>query len=445
MQKILAGIVFFLILQACKHPPMDSKAPENEQAVQPGFSWQVYKNPVEAGFSADALENIKAYFDNSRLSALFVVYRDHVVLALGEYDRRFQCHSIRKSLMNAVVGSGFDEHIIHLDNTLEDLGIDDLRGLTKKEKQAKLRHLLQSRSGVYHPAVYETPSMADQRPERNSKEPGGFWYYNNWDFNVLSSLVEQEMGDDFWHLFSERIARPLDMEDYRELDAYYYIDSTVSFHKAYACKLSARDLARFGLLYLHKGVWNGKRILSEEWIRVSTIPYSQTNTSRGGYGYLWWIPTLADSIQAFAACGVGTQVLLVIPQLELIIVQRVNTYTGNTHPFDRCLYEMIVKAKVLPAQDSHLLGPLPSTGKEMTYRIRARSDFAGKYEGMDGVYNVREYGEGLMIEYPKGMKSLLISGYGRDTFLVDDVLEIIGLKKLPSSTTGTLTVLGSMK
>ena len=328
------------------------------------FTWRMIKNPEQAGYSREAIRHIQEDFRRSGMAALFVVHRGRVVLALGDYQRRFPCHSVRKSLMNAVVGIAVDEAKINLDMTLAELGIDDTGRLTPAEKQATVRQLLQARSGVYHPAVYETPSMSRARPKRGAHRPGTRWYYNNWDFNVLSTIVNRETGDDFLRLFRTRVAEPLGMEDYREFDGNYFLDPAVSRHAAYGFKLSARDLARFGLLYLRKGDWDGKRILSREWVEESTRSYSDTQTVRGGYGYLWWIPELAGGDEAFAACGVGTQVLLVVPDMDLVVVQRVNTFAGLNHPFDPELYRKIIDAiKGVDGKDPELI-PLPSRPTE---------------------------------------------------------------------------------
>ena len=74
--------------------------------------------------------------------------------------------------------------------------------------------LLEARSGVYHPALYETPAMAKQRPARGSHEPGTFWYYNNWDFNALGTIYEHATGSGIYDALDRLIARPIGMQDY---------------------------------------------------------------------------------------------------------------------------------------------------------------------------------------------------------------------------------------
>ena len=413
-------------------------------AAEP-FAWLIHKNPEDAGYSREAIRRIENHYARSGLASLFIVHHGSVVLSLGDYQRRFQCHSIRKSLMNAVLGTCVDENQIDLNKTLAELGIDDVGGLTTGEKRATVRQLLQARSGVYHAAVYETGSMSRAKPKRGAHDPGSFWHYNNWDFNVLSTIVNQETGDDFLRLFRTRIAGPLGMEDYREFDGNYFQDPAVSRHAAYGFKLSARDLARCGQLYLQKGVWEGKRIISEKWIEESTRSYSDSRTARGGYGYLWWIPDLGGGLKAFAACGVGTQVLLVVPNLDLVVVQRVDTFIGKQHPYDSALYQMIIQAvRGVSGMESGLI-PLPARKETADGAVRDRDRYAGPYHATDGTYLVRAQGDSLLITYPKGMQARLLPRQEAGTFLVEDILEVIRLEKPEAGKDGILRVLGTTK
>src|SRR5207247_606298 len=84
----------------------------------------------------------------------------------------------------------------------QELGIDDSEpSLTPEEKKATLGDLLKARSGVYHPALYETPGMKAARPRRSSHAHGTFWYYNNWDFNVLGTVFERQTKNSLFREF----------------------------------------------------------------------------------------------------------------------------------------------------------------------------------------------------------------------------------------------------
>lgn len=86
--------------------------------------------------------------------------------------------------------------------------------------------------------------------------------------------------------------------------------------------MSARDLARFGQLYLDGGRWAGKQIIPENWVRDSLTSYSETDRRDRGYGYMWWIldPAVFSSGAGLAA-GNGGHYTAVIPSKRLIIAQ----------------------------------------------------------------------------------------------------------------------------
>lgn len=105
---------------------------------------------------------------------------------------------------------------------------------------------------------------------------GSFWHYNNWDFNTLGTIYEQQTGEKIFEAFEKRIAQPLQMQDF-ELDDGGHVTGESSIHPAYPFHMTARDLARFALLYLREGRWRERQILSRNWVEESTVAYSEAN------------------------------------------------------------------------------------------------------------------------------------------------------------------------
>ena len=245
---------------------------------------------------------------------------------------------------------------------MAELGIDDNPpSLTPQEKQARVRHLLQARSGVYHVALAESADMAAARPARGSHPPGTFWYYNNWDFNVLGAIFERATGRGFFEEVKRRLAEPIQMEDFRLEDG-YYVRGPASIHPAYSMRMTARDLARFGLLCLRQGQWRGQQIIPREWLRESTTSYSNTN-ELGGYGYMWWIaldgrhfPGVTVDDGTYSAVGMYGHFLVIIPSRDLVVVHRVNSdLPGRNVSADQFgrLLRMILEAKATGAPEHH--------------------------------------------------------------------------------------------
>jgi len=322
------------LLISCSDEPVDIAVPYVSPQL-PNSSWEVIDNPDAVGWSSNKLKEAYQYSLSIETAALMIIYDGKVLYHWGEIDRKFNMHSCRKSLLSALYGIHVEEGNIDLSLTMSELGIDDNPpSLSELEKTATIKMLLKARSGIYHEAAYEAASMKEARPERHSHAPGTFWYYNNWDFNALGTIFEQETNTKIFEEFKNRIADPMGMEDFQVSDGSYVYED-LSIHPAYPFRMTARDMARLGLLFLQNGVWDGNQIISEEWINESTTSYSNAGIA-GGYGYMWWIavdgkllPGLQLEDGAYTASGYNGHFILVIPNLDLVIVHRVNTDINN--------------------------------------------------------------------------------------------------------------------
>lgn len=301
------------------------------QSVYPGQDWERLADPASQGWSVAKLKLARDYAATIPTTAVMIVQGGRVVDEWGDTTGRYNIHSIRKSFLSAMYGIHVADGCIDLTKTMGQLGVDDNEpSLTAVEKQATVHDLLKARSGVYHPALYETPQMKQARPARGSHAPGTFWYYNNWDFNVLGALFERFTKANLFREFKASIADPIGMQDFR-LEDTQYVTGPDSVWPAYPFRMSARDMARFGLLFLRNGNWSGRQIVPATWVADSVKAYSEAGES-GGYGYLWWIAaggkhlpgaTITDG--SYSARGAGGHYILVIPARDLVVVHRVNT------------------------------------------------------------------------------------------------------------------------
>lgn len=396
----------------------------------PRDGWMRYATPEDAGWSSAGIAGANALAESIGTAAFMLVYDGAVVATYGDVSRRYMCHSVRKSLLSALYGIYVDEGRIDVRRSLADLGIDDQGPISEAEKQATVIDLLTARSGVYHPAAYETPAMARSRPARGSHPPGAFWYYNNWDFNALGAIFRQETGEDLFQAFADRIARPLRMQDFRVRDGYYHREREHSAHPAYPFRMSARDMARFGLLFLREGRWGGERIIPASWIRESTRSYSEVDRpGLAGYGYMWWI--VGGDLQrygAYTATGVGTQTITVVPDLDLVFVHRVDTYAGERVGLEAilALLERLIDARMdEPAAAPRLVPladpPAPARTVDVPEEILRR--YARSYEYPSGrtVEVTLRDGELLLHDSLAGTFALL--PLSETEFLIEDALE----------------------
>ncbi|NIM59890.1 MAG: serine hydrolase [Candidatus Aminicenantes bacterium] len=330
------------------------------QQRYPGEHWEKASRPEALGWSAEKLQLAKEHFEKIGSAAVVIVVDGLILDEWGETSRHFRSHSMRKSLLNAIFGIHVHEGHIDLETTLEELGIDDNEPLTESEKQATIRHLLKGRSGIYLPALSLGGSL--DNPPRGSQAPGTFFQYNNWDFNVLGTIFEQETGTKLFEEFKRRIADPLHMEDFSLEDCIYFHgshgDNVNTRFPAYPFRISARDLARFGLLYLRNGQWRGQQIIPAEWIRESWTPYSVYFGTKTLYGYTNWKIYLKGKLlpggvrledNVYWTSGVGVHRVYVVPWANLVFVHRINSDIPLRRPdgdeVDRLL-ALILQAKI---------------------------------------------------------------------------------------------------
>ncbi|MBK9240174.1 MAG: serine hydrolase [Acidobacteria bacterium] len=384
--------------------------------------WMAYADASEAGFSTAALEEARVFADSNRAAAVMALYRGRVVAAWGAVDRPLMAHSVRKSLAGALYGIAVDEKVLSLSDTLSELGIDDEPALNAEEKRATFRDLIASRSGVYHGAAYADADQEKQRPARGSHPPGTFWFYNNWDFNTAESVYQQKAGEDIYAAFHRRIGRVIGMEDFEPARQLRVLEPSRSRFPAHTFRISTRDLARFGQLYLQEGRWGSQQVVPAAWVRESFRVHSMTG-EKTGYGYLWWIyeagslganyPTL-DKMAVYLARGTGGQTVFVIPQAEMVVVHRGDTDNGRSvaGPSIWQLVERLVAARqgvavaaprLMPMVVQPLASNLPAPSEPVVIPTDSatRRRFSGEYVVAPGaVARVFEYNDRLFMSIP---------------------------------------------
>ena len=263
-------------------------------------------------------------------SSLLVLQDGRTVVELGDTTRASYVASVRKSLLSVLFGIQVDAGTVNLDATLDELGVDDVGGLLPLEKTARLRDLLTSRSGVYHPPS-SPGSDEDAFPPRGTKAPGQYFVYSNWDFNAAGAIFEKAGGLTVFDAFEKYLAGPLGFEDYDPTRQRMLGNARKSAFPAYHFFLSARDLAKIGLLMASGGQWEGRQHVPREWVRDSVATHVRradmapaTGFGTCDYGYLWWLPREPGPQWegAFLAAGNYGQFLLVLPAIRSVIVHR---------------------------------------------------------------------------------------------------------------------------
>lgn len=311
------------------------------------------------GWSAAGLERVEERLDAIGTAAFILLTDGETMLSRGPLAHPFRMHSIRKSLLSALVGIAEKDGELRLDASLTNLGINDKDLLSMTEASATIEQLLAARSGVYHAAASETREAREARPERGAHRAGEFWYYNNWDFNALGTIYGSARGQTVGDAFRDRIATPIGMQDFdADRDFEYHHEPHLSRHPSYRFRLSARDLARFGLLFLRQGTWDGRDVIPAPWVVRSTTTVSELEATgtKGGYGWMWWTTGPSDrSLPAgsFTASGSGGQRLTVLPNIRSVVVHLMDTDEAGGHRIGTTEYDALLRLVMAARLDGY--------------------------------------------------------------------------------------------
>jgi CubicO group peptidase (beta-lactamase class C family) len=295
-------------------------------------------SPLRAGAEADFVvrgEGLDEFLRETDTLAFLVVHEDRLV-----HERYFEgatreslqtSFSAAKTFVSALVGIAIDAGLI---DSIEDPVTDYLPELAERDprfRQITLRHLLTMSSGIrYREGGF--PSLGDDtytyygvdlrdvalKRTRIDGPPGLAWHYNNYHPLLLGLVLERTTRTSVSDFMARRLWQPLGAE----ADATWNLDSESSGFEKLESGVNARpvDYARFGLLFLHNGKWNGRRIISEDWVRASTGADPATDpASYHGYRYFWWLDV--ERPRRFYALGKYGQYIYVAPDADAVIVR----------------------------------------------------------------------------------------------------------------------------
>jgi CubicO group peptidase (beta-lactamase class C family) len=148
-------------------------------------------------------------------------------------------------------------------------------------------------------------------------EPGSVFAYSSGTTNIIARVLKDVVGggEAFEAFMQERLLKPLGMTTSKPR-----FDSAGTFIGSSFCNSSAQDFARFGLLYLRGGIWEGRRLLPEGWVDYArTATYQQPGSLDNPYGAHWWIGLGGDG--TFSANGYEGQFIVIDPAADLIVVR----------------------------------------------------------------------------------------------------------------------------
>jgi len=305
-----------------------------------------------------------------------IVYEDYFRGANA--DQLLQVQSVTKSVGSALVGIAHRQGKISLDQDLNDF-FSDIYPMAQAPYRDKsvitVEQILQQRHGVRWDEAsldYRNPVNPVNRmvgsddwyrfflSQPMDALPGTKFTYSSGASVLMSRMIRVATGmapEDFamQELFEPLGIDQVHWEVYSEdgpgTGITHWPEPDHDVPLGFGLWLKARDMLKFGELYLNRGVYNGKRILDESWVDASWTKYSHSGNSNffplpgWGHGYQWWILQLVDSRarnwQVFFASGWGSQVIFVVPELDLVLVTAGDNYDYNGADVDALLYTLL--------------------------------------------------------------------------------------------------------
>lgn len=264
--------------------------------------------------------------------------------------------SVSKSILSALFGIAFDQGFFltvedrvaeylpryfadSADPRLLDLRLRDLltmtHGLAWKENDSE-RFLTDSEDWV-----------ADILSLPLNNEPGALFHYSTGASHVMSAVLTEATGMSVCEFAHRYLFEPLGVEA-----EFWGVDPKGYFTGGHSVSMTAREMARFGQLFLQEGHWQGEQVVPGWWVVASTSPQVDIGNNYAGYGYYWWLNHIA-AYDMYSALGAAGQILHVIPDLELVMVTT-HRFAGNPRDYaEEAESYQFLWNDLIPAIDGH--------------------------------------------------------------------------------------------
>jgi len=350
MNTFCLGLTALSIILAISAKPAGAAAPAGTS--WPAADWET-ASPESQNVSPDGVKLVGEWLKNHGSKTGMLVRHGRIV---GEWyfddarpESRYLVYSTTKSFSSTAVGLAIADGKFKLDAKISDVLRDEK---LDERREIMIRLLLSMTSGVFnnpeigkrddlfHYALFEAPLK---------HMPGTLWDYNNTGLAILSPVFRTGTGQEIDAFMNERVFKPIGIIE----SDWKWEHRGPSALPYSGLEITARALARYGLLCLNRGRWQDRYVLPPNWISAATRPSQTHNKS---YGYLWWnnsdgkwpgVPT-----DAFASLGKFNNDMLIVPSLDLIVLRQVGDDSGNDRKIDMNeLWRLAVKsAKADPSR-----------------------------------------------------------------------------------------------
>ncbi len=340
-------ITIFTVISACtKETDYDPRFPANKfvkGGIYEGNYWPTngWKScaPEDVGMDSEKLKQL-----NEEISILLKIHADiHSVLVIKNgyiiaeqyYSEEFTAESIHrinsctKSITSALIGIALNKGIIsNVNEKMADFFPEyEIENLTADKQNITLEQMLTMSTGL---EWYEMEYSYDD--ERNSfyqwarsddrvkyvldlpiaEIPGTVYNYNSGVSHMLSAIIQKKSGMRTDSFAMKNLFEPLGINDF-----FWRYDSNRISNGGHGLRLSPRDMAKFGYLYLKNGLWDANQIVPENWVKESSKPKIQRKYIKDFYyGYQWWV----SPDDYYCAVGYAGQWIYIVPNSDLVVV-----------------------------------------------------------------------------------------------------------------------------
>lgn len=300
--------------------------------------------PTESGADPALLQSAIDYAGSNNTDALVVLYQGKIVVEQywNQWNRSTKgpSYSIAKSVVSALVGQAIArEEIQSLNQPSVDF-LSEWENVPTYEDIQILHHLTMTTGFDESPLTLFLLQQASNERRFGTRRdlehsPGTSWYYNDAAYRLLFYLLEEASETSLPELSQAHLFEPIGMNDTEwAIREETVLGQTIENYQW--LNFTALDAARFGLLALNQGNWNGTQIVPTNWIAESTVPQ---HDFAPWYGRLWWLnsssrhrtpsseveregPFAPDApSDMFAALGAFDQKIYIIPSMDLVVVR----------------------------------------------------------------------------------------------------------------------------
>lgn len=316
--------------------------------------------PEQVGVDSDVVADLLKYYDfiKMRIDSLIVIRNNKVACEChwkpNAVDTPHDMYSLSKSIVATAIGIAYDEGIISLDTkifpTYFPERLEKMKGKQREwAEELNIHHIISMRAGIVT-SVFDDKEKSDWVDAFLGKpiqfKPGTDWKYISENAFMLSWILQKETGLTVTEYLTPRFYEPLGIKVPHWEKNHDGIDAG-----GWGLKLTADDLSKIAILYLNKGMFDGKRIFSEEWFNIATTPYTHETypifTDKTEYGYQIWIDHENDDT-TYRFTGLYGQFIFIYPAFDAAVV--ITASDNRDAEFIHPVYSHFPNAFIEPTQ-----------------------------------------------------------------------------------------------